>query len=88
MAQSAYNSQKADSTVAWLLWLFLGALGAHRFYLGKTTSAIIMLLTLGGLGFWALIDVFFVAGMIRNRNMQLRRDVAMGMHLAESEIYL
>ena len=25
-----------DSTAAWLLWVFLGAFGAHHFYLGRT----------------------------------------------------
>ena len=43
--------------VALLLALFLGVLGIHRFYLGYTTIGIIQLLTLGGLGIWALIDL-------------------------------
>lgn len=29
--------------LAYVLWFFLGGFGAHRFYLGKTVSAIIML---------------------------------------------
>ena len=39
-----------------LLSFFLGALGIHRFYLGYTWQGIVQLLTLGGLGIWALID--------------------------------
>lgn len=41
---------KKSVVLAYVLWFFLGGFGAHRFYLGKTLSAIIMLvLTLVGL---------------------------------------
>jgi hypothetical protein len=46
-----------DQLVAVLLCGFLGVLGIHRFYLGYTGIGIIQLLTLGGLGIWALIDL-------------------------------
>ena len=36
----------------------LGVIGAHRFYAGKVCTGIIMVLTIGGLGIWALIDLF------------------------------
>ena len=39
-----------------LLSFFLGGLGIHRFYLGYTWQGVVQLLTLGGLGIWALID--------------------------------
>jgi hypothetical protein len=39
-----------------LLSFFLGFLGIHRFYLGYTWQGVVQLLTLGGLGIWALID--------------------------------
>ena len=44
-----------------LLCIFLGSFGAHRFYVGKPVTAVLMLLTLGGLGIWAIIDLVYIA---------------------------
>jgi hypothetical protein len=35
----------------------LGVAGLHRFYVGKRTSGLVMLLTLGGLFVWTLLDL-------------------------------
>lgn len=43
-----------------LLCLFLGSLGVHRFYVGKVGTGILQLITLGGLGIWALIDLIII----------------------------
>ncbi|MBI21253.1 MAG: hypothetical protein CL780_03275 [Chloroflexi bacterium] len=44
-----------------ILCLLLGGFGAHRFYVGKPLTAILMILTLGGVGIWALIDLIIIA---------------------------
>lgn len=54
---------------AFLLCFFLGVFGAHRFYVGKVGSAIAMLLTLGGLGIWMLVDlILIVTGSFKDDN--------------------
>ena len=51
-----------------LLCFFLGALGLHRFYVGKIGTGILMILTLGGLGIWVIIDfVMIVVGKFTDK---------------------
>ena len=45
---------------AFILCFFLGCLGIHRFYVGKTGTGILQLLTAGGFGVWALIDFIMI----------------------------
>lgn len=44
-----------------LLAIFLGGLGVHRFYTGHIGIGVVQLLTLGGCGIWALIDIIQIA---------------------------
>jgi hypothetical protein len=47
--------------VAVVLSFFLGALGIDRFYLGYGWTGVAKLVTIGGLGIWALIDFLLIA---------------------------
>ena len=63
--------------VALLLCIFLGAIGIHRFYVGKIGTGILMIVTFGGFGIWVLIDLIMIAtngftdvdGFHLNKNM-------------------
>lgn len=53
---------------ATLLCFFLGALGIHRFYVGKIGTGILMIITLGGLGVWVLVDfIMILLGSFRDK---------------------
>ncbi len=73
--------------VAYALWLFLGQLGLHRFYLDRAGSGIAQLL-LGLVGWatvwivigfiplailwiWLLVDLFLTASMVREANQRI-----------------
>lgn len=61
-ADIRYIPGPIDYNVAWLLLVFLGLFGIHRFYLGKIGTGLLYLLTVGlfGLGYiydlWTLND--------------------------------
>jgi len=82
-----YDANKKTALIAYLLWFFAGYLGAHRFYLGRTISGLIMLVLfllscvgmlilvgfigLAVIGLWWLIDGFLIPGMISAANNKL-----------------
>jgi len=43
-----------------ILCFFFGVFGVHRFYAGKIGTGILQLVTLGGLGIWALVDFLMI----------------------------
>lgn len=92
-------TNEAKSTgAAYLICLFLGMLGGHRFYLGRTGSAVTQLLMfiigwvtaiigvglfiLGVLGLWVLVDAFLIPGMIQSHKEKVRQDLSMNAMLA------
>ena len=86
-----YDARKKSSLLAYLAWFFLGGLGVHRFYLGRTGSGVAQLLltvfgwltfALGigmvlivGLGVWLFVDLFLVAGWVGEYNLALARSL-------------
>lgn len=56
--ENAVPHESKSFVATWLLAWFLGNLGVDRFYLGKIGTGIVKLVTAGGLGVWALYDLF------------------------------
>ncbi|HDH4869698.1 TPA: TM2 domain-containing protein [Staphylococcus aureus] len=69
------DKRKKSKGAAFALWLFTGGLGGHRYYMGDFGYAIAMTLTLGGCGFWALIDGFLISGRINQINDEKEREL-------------
>ena len=70
---------KSQSTTFLLSWL-LGYLGVDRFYLGQVGLGILKLITAGGCGIWALIDMVLTAigAQTDATGAALQRDAAVG----------
>jgi TM2 domain-containing membrane protein YozV len=47
-----------DQTIMLILSSTLGMFGAHQFYAGKPLKGVLMLCTGGGLGIWAMINIY------------------------------
>ncbi len=68
MSASVAPAQQKSVGIAYLLWFFLGAFGAHQFYLGKTGRAVSYIFTLGWLGIGLLIDLFTMSKQVQAAN--------------------
>jgi TM2 domain-containing membrane protein YozV len=90
-AMMAFESAKKSTGISYLLWFFFGGIGAHRFYLGRTNSAIGMVVLLvasfilsfffiGVFGYialliWVIVDAFLIPGIAREYNQTLMQRI-------------
>lgn len=68
MSSTATGAPQKSVGMAYLLWFFLGVLGAHQFYLGRTGRAVSYIFTFGWLGIGLLIDLFTMGKQVRVAN--------------------
>ncbi|GAB4097568.1 hypothetical protein GCM10028787_30430 [Brachybacterium horti] len=67
IGRSPQRRGQKSYAITWVLSLFLGALGADRFYLGRWRTGALKLLTFGGLYVWWLVDlVLLLVGRTRD----------------------
>lgn len=75
IVNSEFDKKAKQKNIMYLLWWFTGGLGGHRYYMGDIGYAIGMTLTLGGLGFWSLIDVFLIGKRLETKNDAVEAEI-------------
>lgn len=91
LVETRVTNDAKSMGVAYILAIFLGGFGAHRFYLGRTGTAVVQLalfvlgwLTLAlvvgafllvAVGIWLVIDLFLIPGMINSDKIALRERI-------------
>lgn len=99
LIEQRVTNERKSVGVAYLLWFFLGGLGGHRFYMGKTGTAIAQLvLIVGGLillpvmvgipmlavgAIWSIVDAFLIPGMVRASTDEVRMRLTSEMSMAQ-----
>ncbi|MET3594662.1 TM2 domain-containing membrane protein YozV [Mesorhizobium shonense] len=98
LIEQRVTNEAKSAGVAYLLWFFLGTLGAHRFYLARTGSAIAQLVMfifgwmtifigvgaflLIVLAIWVLADGFLIPGIIQRHKSNVRKQLGMDILIA------
>ncbi|NUB42925.1 TM2 domain-containing protein [Fertoebacter nigrum] len=99
LVEQRVTNEAKSAGVAYLLVIFFGGLGAHRFYLGSTGSAAAMLvifilgwitlpIVVGGfllfaIGIWVLVDLFLIPGMVQKHKEATRQRLSSQMIITQ-----
>jgi hypothetical protein len=78
MSEERIGEKPKSKGVAFVLWLFLGLAGAHKFYLGKIGMGIAYILTMGFVGIGWILDIFTLFAKVDAYN-GLRSDEGTGL---------
>ncbi|MCI4625147.1 MAG: TM2 domain-containing protein [Candidatus Magnetoovum sp. WYHC-5] len=58
--------------IALILCFLLGWVGAHRFYVNKIGTGILMMMTMGGFGMWYFLDIVMISlGAFKDKDNRL-----------------
>lgn len=71
-ADRKYVTGPVNYSIAWLLLVYLGVFGLHRFYMGKWITGLIYLLTVGLFGIGIFYDYWTLNGQIDEMNRAAR----------------
>lgn len=93
LIEQRVTNESKSVAAAYLIWLFLGCFGGHRFYVGKKGSGVaILLLTVVGIltaaiavgiiflvvvGIWVFVDLFLIPGMVDDHRRKMRDEMTM-----------
>ncbi len=72
MSKLLLQNQLKESSTTYLFYFFFGA---HYAYLGKWGTQILFWLTIGGLGIWAIIDLFRISSLVKKHNSPIFAEI-------------
>lgn len=82
---SELHRQRKSTLIAYLLWFFLGGLGAHKFYLGRMAAGVVYViiflsmwaipLAVFVLAIWWLVDLVTIPWQVRAYEERLEMDI-------------
>tara|TARA_Y100000815_G_scaffold264625_1_gene280504 strand:+ start:716 stop:1030 length:315 start_codon:yes stop_codon:yes gene_type:complete len=92
LIEQRISNDAKSPVIAYVLWAFTGYLGGHRFYLGRTGTALAQLILfilgwftlvfvigffmIGAVAIWALVDAFLIPGMLDEDKTAMRQKLA------------